>query len=146
LLARALEQLGAEADRIDVTVASGLRPVRVDAAHIERVLVNLLENALKFSSPADRVDVSAGVEAGEIRVRVRDRGPGVAEADRERIFEPFERASAVGRGSGLGLAIAKGFAEANGGRVWLEPSPLQSGGSTFVLELPAFADHAALAR
>jgi two-component system, OmpR family, sensor histidine kinase KdpD len=146
LLARSLEQLGPEADRIDVQVAADLRPVRVDAAHIERVLVNLLENALKFSSPADRVEASATAEAGDILVRVRDRGPGVAEGDRERIFEPFERGSAVGPGSGLGLAIAEGFAEANGGRVWLEPSAPDRGGSTFVLELPAFAERGALAR
>jgi two-component system sensor histidine kinase KdpD len=146
LLARALEQLGAEADRIDVQLGSDLAPVRVDAAHIERVLVNLLENALKFSSPADPIEVSAAAESGCILVRIRDRGPGVADEDRERIFEPFERGSAVGRGSGLGLAIAKGFAEANGGLVWLESSAPSTGGSTFVLELPAFVERGALAR
>jgi two-component system sensor histidine kinase KdpD len=88
----------------------------------------------------------AAAEFGRILVRIRDRGPGVADEDRERIFEPFERGSAVGRGSGLGLAIAKGFAEANGGLVWLESSAPGSGGSTFVLELPAFVERGALAR
>ena len=64
-----------------------------------------------------------------------DHGPGIAPADRERIFEPFQRAAdGAVRGAGLGLAIARGFAEANGGRVWAESREGQ--GSTFVLALP----------
>lgn len=144
LLARALEQLGRDAERVQVAVGPELPPVRVDAAHIERVLVNLLENALKFSSPSDLVDVSTTAEAGQVVVRVRDRGPGIAAADRERIFEPFERAGG-GRGSGLGLAIARGFAEANGGRVRLETVDGGAAGSVFVLELPAAARTAVMA-
>jgi K+-sensing histidine kinase KdpD len=136
LLVSALEQLGPEADRVETTLAPDLGLVRVDGTQLERVLVNLLENALKFSSPADPVEVSAAEGGGLISVRIRDRGPGVSETDRERIFEPFERGSASDRGSGLGLAIARGFAEANGGRVVVEP-PVGHAGSTFVLELPA---------
>ena len=136
LLVSALEQLGPEADRVEATFAPDLGLVRVDGVQLERALVNLLENALKFSSPADPVEVSAGEGRGLISVRIRDRGPGVSQADRERIFEPFERGSASDRGSGLGLAIARGFAEANGGRVLVEPQAGQAG-STFVLELPA---------
>jgi two-component system, OmpR family, sensor histidine kinase KdpD len=68
-------------------------------------------------------------------VRVVDHGPGVAAHDRERIFEPFQRGRAAGEGAGLGLAIARGFAEANGARVWAESRPGQ--GATFVLELQA---------
>jgi K+-sensing histidine kinase KdpD len=146
LLARALEQLGVDADRVDVMPASDLGPIRVDAAHVERVLVNLLENALKFSSPTDPVEVSTVAEPGRIVVRVRDRGPGIAEADRERIFDAFERGESVARGSGLGLAIARGFAEANGGRVWVEPTAARSGGSTFVLALPAVVESVVLPR
>jgi len=144
LLARALEQLGAEADRVQVTLPPELAPLRVDAAQIERVLVNLIENALKFSSPTDPVEVLAAAASGRAIVRVRDRGPGVAETDRDRIFDAFERGSGVGRGSGLGLAIARGFAEANGGRVWVEPGSPGKAGSTFVLELPVIAEHAAI--
>ena len=111
VLARALEQLGVEADRVTVSLEEPAPlPIRVDAAQIERVLVNLLENALKFSSPTDPVSVSASSGAGRVLIRVRDRGPGIVLADRERIFEPFERGSGEGRGSGLGLAIARGFA------------------------------------
>ena len=146
LLARAFEQLGADADRVEVITVPDLEPVRVDAAHVERVLVNLLENALKFSSPADPVEVSAAAEPGRVVVRVRDRGPGVAEADRERIFDAFERGDGAARGSGLGLAIARGFAEANGGRVWVEPPATTSAGSTFVLALPAVVESAVLPR
>jgi len=144
LLARALEQLGVEADRVEVMPAPDLGPIRVDATHVERVLVNLLENALKFSSPTDPVEVSAAAEPGRTVVRVRDRGSGVAEADRERIFDAFERGNGVGGGTGLGLAIARGFAEANGGRVWVEPAAATSGGSTFVLALPAVVEGAVL--
>jgi two-component system, OmpR family, sensor histidine kinase KdpD len=145
LLARALEQLGPDADRVEVKLPTDLEPIRVDAAHVERVLVNLLENALKFSSPTDPVEVSATAESGCAVLRVRDRGPGIVEADRERIFDAFERGSAAGHGSGLGLAIARGFAQANGGRVWVEATP-ERGGSTFVLELPAVLERGALAR
>ena len=111
-------------------------PSRVDARQIERVLVNLLENALKYS-PEDepvRVQVDAHAEL-EVLVRVVDHGPGHRAVDRERIFEPFQRGAGDGRGAGLGLAIARGFAEANGGRVWAESRPGQ--GATFVLALPA---------
>jgi K+-sensing histidine kinase KdpD len=146
VLARALEQLGVEGDRVTVSLESEAPlPIRVDAAQIERVLVNLLENALKFSSPTDPVSVSASRGAGRVLVRVRDRGPGILVADRERIFEPFERGSDEGRGSGLGLAIARGFAEANGGIIRVESSSEQ-GGSTFVLDLPAAAEHVAIVR
>jgi two-component system, OmpR family, sensor histidine kinase KdpD len=146
LLARAFEQLGADADRVKVELGSELWPIRVDAAQIERVLVNLLENALKFSSPADPVEVSAAVESGRLVVRFCDRGPGVADVDRERIFEAFERGDGAARGSGLGLAIARGFAQANGARLWVEQSGGARGGSTFVLELPVVPDGAVVAR
>jgi K+-sensing histidine kinase KdpD len=135
LVASALEQLGREADRVDTTYADADELVRVDGPQLQRVLVNLLENALKFSSPSDPVDVRVEAEPGRVLVRVLDRGPGIAEGDRERIFDPFERGTNAGPGSGLGLAIARGFAEANGSRVWVEPGT-PTGGATFLLELP----------
>jgi signal transduction histidine kinase len=72
---------------------------------------------------------------------VIDRGPGIPDAECERIFEPFYRSARNGGshlGSGLGLAIARGFVEANGGRIWVESTPGQ--GSTFVVDLPATRD------
>jgi K+-sensing histidine kinase KdpD len=135
LVERALEQLGEEAGRVSLVVDGEPEVVRADAAQIERVLVNVLENALKFSSPTDAVEVSAARDAARVSIRVRDHGPGVLEADRERIFEPFERGTGSATGTGLGLAIARGFAEANGGRLRVEPIA-PAGGSVFVLELP----------
>jgi K+-sensing histidine kinase KdpD len=139
LLARALEQLGTDGGRVSVEVGAETPPLRVDAAQTERVFVNLLENALKFSSPTDPVEVTATAAGGSVVVRIRDRGPGVPDADRERIFEPFERGSTTRRGSGLGLPIARGFARANGGDVSVEES---RGGATFAVVLPAAAERA----
>lgn len=136
LVGSALEQVGPAAERVSVSLEPELPPTRVDRAHIERVLGNLLENALKYSSPADPVELAVAEEGEELLVRIRDRGPGIADADRERIFEPFERGAGSPKGSGLGLAIARGFAEANGGRLWLEPAAPDAG-ATFVLSLPA---------
>ena len=146
LLASALEQLGREADRVETDIPVEVGLVRVDGPQVHRVLVNLIENALKFSSPSDPIDITVEDGGGRVRVRVRDRGPGIPESDRERIFGPFERGSTSGPGSGLGLAITRGFAEANGGRVWVEPEAESSGGSTFVLELPATEEGAALSK
>ena len=102
------------------------------------MLVNLIENALKYSPPDEPVRVQVTATPSEVLVRLVDHGPGIAPADRERIFEPFQRASdGAVRGAGLGLAIARGFAEANGGRVWAESREEQ--GSTFVLALPIAA-------
>jgi len=86
--------------------------------------------------------VSADAES--VLIRVRDRGPGVGVDDRERIFQPFERGAGDRHGSGLGLAIARGFAEANGGRVWLEPSAPGTG-AVFVVALPKADREGALA-
>jgi two-component system sensor histidine kinase KdpD len=135
LVVHALSSLGASADRVDVTLSDRPVVVRVDAHQIERVLANLIENAVKYSPDhAARVLVSA--TGREALVRVVDHGPGLREDEIERVFEPFQR-GAVGddvRGAGLGLAIARGFAEANGGRVWAESRAGQ--GATFVLSLP----------
>jgi signal transduction histidine kinase len=111
--------------------------VRVDAAQLEHVLVNLLENALKFSSPIDRIELRAESLGDEVIVRVSDHGPGIPLGERERIFEPFARGASDegGSGTGLGLAIARGFTQLNGGRLWIESEP--DTGTTFALALPA---------
>ena len=99
---------------------------------MERVLANVLENALRYSPAEEPVTVEAEVREGEVAVRVRDRGPGIPERERERIFEPFSHGKRGG--SGLGLAIARGFAEGNGGRVWVEPV---EEGASVVFTMPA---------
>jgi two-component system sensor histidine kinase KdpD len=136
LIGRALEALGADAERVSVVVGAEA-PVRVDAAQIERVLVNVLENALRLSSPADPVTVEVGGGGAELLVRVSDRGPGIAPDELERIFEPFEHGRGDSRGTGLGLAIARGFAQANGCSLWAESLP--DSGASFILALPAAA-------
>ena len=135
LVWQALEELGG-AERVAVTAPPELPPVRVDAVQIQRALVNLLENALRVSAPDEPVHVRVTATRKELLIRVTDRGPGIPEAEQEHIFQPFYRIA--GRpdvpGAGLGLAIARGFAEANGGRLWLETREGQ--GASFVLALP----------
>jgi two-component system sensor histidine kinase KdpD len=135
LVVQALDEVGEVGGRVEVMFSDESPVVRADAHQIERVLVNLIENALKYSAPDELVHVQVTVAPSEVLLRVVDHGPGIARADRERIFEPFQRAAdGAVRGAGLGLAIARGFAEANGGRVWAESREGQ--GSTFVLALP----------
>jgi two-component system, OmpR family, sensor histidine kinase KdpD len=135
LVAQALDDL-VDAERVVVTAPTELPAVRVDAAQIQRALVNVLENALRVSPPGETVSVRITATRKEILIRVTDRGPGIPEAERERIFEPFHRVTGRGDGlgAGLGLAIARGFAEANGGRLWLESREGQ--GASFVIALP----------
>jgi K+-sensing histidine kinase KdpD len=78
LVARALDALGAEAGRVVVALDEGAPLVRVDAAQLERVLVNVLENALRYSSPSDAVDLTVSSTGDDVRVRIEDRGPGLA--------------------------------------------------------------------
>ncbi len=135
LVVQALDDVGEAGRRVEVALPEEAPTVRADADQIERVLVNLIENALKYSPAQEPVHVQVATTASEVLVRVVDHGPGVARADLERIFEPFQRASdGAVHGAGLGLAIARGFADANGGRVWAESREGQ--GSTFVLALP----------
>jgi two-component system sensor histidine kinase KdpD len=137
LVVQALNEIGEAGHRVEVSFPEESRAVRVDAHQIQRVLVNLIENALRYSMPPDPVRIQMAETGAEVLVRVVDRGPGIPPRELESIFEPFQRSrqSAATPGAGLGLAIARGFAEANGGRVWAESRAGQ--GATFVLALPA---------
>jgi len=132
LVGQALAGLGPEAARVRVEVGPRTPPVEVDAAQVERALANLVENALRYSPPGSRVLVRAEPGATELRLHVVDSGPGLPAEERDALFQPFRRGVA-GHGSGLGLAIARGFAEANGGRVWAQDDPA---GGHLVLSLP----------
>jgi two-component system sensor histidine kinase KdpD len=111
---------------------------RFDFVQALRILNNLIENALRYSPPESRVDVSVRREEDRIAFAVADRGPGIAPEERERIFEPFFRSATsapdAGR-AGLGLSIARRLAEIQGGSLDHEPRP--GGGSVFTLRLPA---------
>jgi two-component system sensor histidine kinase KdpD len=121
---------------VDVRHDTELPLVRVDAAQLQRVLVNLFENAVKYSPPDDPVVVSASAAGGRVNVAVSDRGPGIPEADRAQIFRPFFRGrTGAEPGSGLGLAIASGLASANGATITLEPA--DGPGTTVTLSVPA---------
>ena len=117
---------------------------RFDFTQSLRIVVNLLENADKYS-PADQpIDVSAERVGDLVRLSVADRGPGISGAERERIFDPFHRGGEIpdANGAGLGLSIARRLAELQGGRLMHEVRV--GGGSRFILELPA-ADFTSLA-
>ncbi len=131
LVHEAVDALNAQ-NRVEVTGESPL--VNVDAIQIQRVLANLIDNALKFSPAGVPVHVLVTATRKEAIVRIVDQGPGLDEEDLERVFEPFYRRGDPQSGAGLGLAIARGFAEANGGRVWAESRPDQ--GASFALAVP----------
>lgn len=121
---------------VKLSVESDLPLIQADPAQLERAFANLIQNAVRHSAGKE-VSVRGRVVNGRMMVRVVNRGPGIEAALQERIFEPFYRAPTQNgdhRGSGLGLAIARGFIEANHGRVWAESLPGQ--GTTFVVELP----------
>jgi two-component system sensor histidine kinase KdpD len=137
VLPAALRSLGARNDSVDLDVPETLPRVLADRGLLERALANVIENAIRFSPPGTPTRVTAGLVDGVVDVRVVDRGPGVPEADRERLFMPFQRLgdSATGEGVGLGLAVAKGFVEAMGGELEVEDTP--GGGLTIVARLRA---------
>jgi two-component system, OmpR family, sensor histidine kinase KdpD len=132
LLAAARESIGQYGEQVRLALDDDLPPLRADPTQLERAFANLLENAVVHGEGRP-VLVRSRLVGPRLVVRVVDRGPGIPENLRERIFEPFYRApgAASGAGSGLGLAIARGFIEANGGEVEVESLPGQ--GSSFVV-------------
>lgn len=136
ILRAAAEYVGADRDTVTFTIDSDLPLVQADAVQLERAFANLVENALSHSG-GHPVSIRARAVGERLVVRIVDRGPGIPPAQLERVFEPFYRAGSATegrRGSGLGLAIARGFVEANGGRVVAESLPQQ--GTTFLIQLP----------
>jgi len=136
VVAAALDDLGKRAALVDLALDADLPFVRADAAQLERAIVNLLDNAVRFSGD-EHVLVSATAAGERLTIHVADHGPGIPPEDLEAVFEPFYRRPDDRRhdGSGLGLAIVQGLVRVNGGRVWAESRAGQ--GATFVLALPA---------
>jgi K+-sensing histidine kinase KdpD len=136
LVLQALDSIEA-GSRVEVLLPEEDPPlVRADLYQAERIVANLVENALRYSPADEPVRVQVRATGSDVLVRVVDHGPGIPSGEADRIFEPFQRGSlrVPTRGAGLGLAIARGFAEANAGRVWVESH--QGQGATFVLALP----------
>ncbi|HET9949445.1 MAG TPA: HAMP domain-containing sensor histidine kinase [Longimicrobiales bacterium] len=124
-----------------VEVAPGLEVYgRSDA--VRRILLNLLDNALKYGPPGQTVRVRAHAENGKVRLAVEDQGPGVPPADRESIWEPYRRlprdVESLRPGSGMGLAVARELAQQYGGATWVEDAP--GAGARFVVELPRWTE------
>jgi signal transduction histidine kinase len=131
LVGETVDAMRVQADARGVQVRSelppDLRPARADPEKLQRVLFNLIQNAIRHT-PADGSVVVRAAPAGDaVEIEVADSGSGIAAADRERIFEPFFRGGAQAArpsdGAGLGLAISRAIVEAHGGRIWLEDAP-----------------------
>ena len=140
-------QLVGEQRRIAVTVPPLPVVVRADAGRLDQVVTNLLDNAIKYAPQGEEIVVSVGQEptgrGAEAIVRVRDRGIGLASEDRERVFEPFDRAATATEanipGMGLGLYICRSILERHGGRIWAE-SDGEGMGATVSFALPVVDD------
>jgi two-component system sensor histidine kinase HydH len=117
---------------VEVQAAGAPATFRLDADRMRQVLTNLLRNGLQSTDPPQPVTASVAAEGGRLVFCVRDRGPGVPDAEKERIFEPFHTTRL--RGTGLGLAVARRIAEAHGGTIGASRHP--EGGAVFRVELP----------
>lgn len=107
-----------------------------DATLLQQVLLNLLENATKYAPPGSEIEISAQAANSMVTIAVSDRGPGVKNDRKEKIFEKFFREdSKSASGAGLGLAICNGIVQAHGGRIWVEDRP--GGGAVFKFTIPA---------
>ncbi|TDD57946.1 sensor histidine kinase KdpD [Kribbella antibiotica] len=132
-----LAELGDDGERVVVDIPHTLPLLEADPALIERVIANLVANALRYS-PDDRGPLVMGSSLGEtVEIRVIDRGPGIPREERDRVFAPFQRLGDTDNtvGVGLGLALARGLAEAMQGTVQPEDTP--GGGLTMVVSIPA---------
>ncbi|MFF3176473.1 ATP-binding protein [Streptomyces sp. NPDC057900] len=132
---------GVPEDSVELDIPETLPMVAVDPGLLERAVANIVENAVKYSPDGDRVTVAASALGARVELRVADRGRGVPDDGKERIFEPFQRYGDAPRGAGvgLGLAVARGFVESMGGTLDAEDTP--GGGLTMVLTLGAASGH-----
>jgi K+-sensing histidine kinase KdpD len=131
--------------RLVVDCDRGIPPALVDRRRMQQVLGNLVANAVRYSPEGGSIRLCAERAMGELRFSVLDEGPGIPEADRERVFDKFYRLAGnreTASGTGLGLAIAKTLVELHGGRLWVEPRP-DAQGSAFVVAVPLEAVPAA---
>jgi two-component system sensor histidine kinase KdpD len=132
----ALKGLDTRGREVVIDVAESLPPVEVDPALLERVVANVVDNALRYAAAGTQVRVEGARIGDRVDLRVVDRGSGIPVAHRDRVFQAFQRLgdSASDTGIGLGLAVAKGFVEALHGEISVEDTP--GGGITMVIGLP----------
>jgi two-component system sensor histidine kinase KdpD len=136
LVGQALGAADADSISVEVQLPADIPLVEVDSVQVERALVNLLANAQRFTPLGRPVVITVSTEPDEVVIRIVNDGPAIDARDLEQVFEPFVRLTGEDdrEGIGLGLAIARGFVEANGGRIWAE-SPAD-GGAAFGLSFP----------
>jgi two-component system, OmpR family, sensor histidine kinase KdpD len=139
IVARALDDLGPDGRHVVADIPDSLPEVRVDPAILERVIVNLTSNAVRYSPVGQPPLLTASALGDRVELRIADRGPGIPEPQRDSMFVPFQRLGDTDNttGVGLGLALSRGLAEAMGGT--LEPEETPGGGLTMVVSLPAAA-------
>jgi two-component system sensor histidine kinase ChvG len=135
LLERVAGRASAPDQPIDLRCDPALEDVRARETDLETALLNLLDNAVRFSPPGAPVEVRAYPVPGAARIAVLDRGPGIAPADLPRIFDRFFTTDADKNGTGLGLAIVRAVVEAHGGAIDVDTAPGR--GATFTVTLPA---------
>ncbi|MCU1479271.1 MAG: histidine kinase [Subtercola sp.] len=132
----ALDELGLGPASVELDLPETISPVSADHGLLQRVIVNLLSNAVRYSPDDKRVLISASEFGGTVEIRIADQGPGVPAERRDDIFVPFQRLGDTDNltGLGLGLALSKGFVEGMGGTLEAEDTP--GGGLTMVIALP----------
>jgi two-component system, OmpR family, sensor histidine kinase KdpD len=142
IICGSLDSLGSPAQAVRISIPPGLPGVMADPAIMERVVANVTANALRYSPPESPPLLTASARGDRVELRVVDRGPGVPEHDRERMFLPFERLGERGGTTsvGLGLAVSRGLTEAMHGT--LRPEQTPGGGLTMIISMPA-AGHGA---
>jgi two-component system sensor histidine kinase KdpD len=135
VLPGAVDDLARSRDRVEAAIGAELPEVLADPALLERVLANLMANAVRYSPPGEKVLVTASRHAAHVEVRVADHGPGIPREAYEQVFLPFQRLGDRDNhaGVGLGLALSRGLAEAMGGA--LTPDRTPGGGLTMILTL-----------
>jgi len=119
---------------VRTVIRPDLPDISMDPVQMDQVMTNILENAARFSPPGSEISVTVAPWRSMLQVRVADHGPGIAEEERERVFEAFYTGGVAGAGTGLGLAIARAVVESHGGRIWVENSP--GGGTIVAFEIP----------
>ena len=132
-IARTKELLGVRA--VQYQFENDLPAVRVDGLLIEQVLVNLLENAAKYTPEGSAIFISAHKQGDTIRMEISDQGQGIPPGEEQQIFDKFHRGARSGQGSGLGLAICRGIIQAHGGSI--SAHNRDTGGAVFSFTLPA---------
>jgi signal transduction histidine kinase len=112
--------------------------ITTDEYILERILVNIIDNAVKFSNVQTSIEISLEIKSDLLRILIRDQGPGIARAYWEKVFEPFKRLKSNKKGTGLGLSNARDLARLFGGEFGIQDSVLEVG-TTFFIQLPATA-------